>query len=74
MVWISRDIPARILCGAPLLPAYSLTLKFLSALTKLKSRLEHGAALRYNPQVEFKIQHVPAEHRQETFLHPYQGE
>jgi hypothetical protein len=62
MVWIPRDIAARNLCGAPLLTAYILTPIFPSALTKLKFRLEHGAALRYNPQVEFKIQHAPADY------------
>ena len=62
MVFIPHDIAARILSDTSLLPAYILTPISPEALTKLKSRLEHGAALRYNPQVEFKIQHAPADY------------
>lgn len=62
MVWIPRDVAARILCGAPILLAYILTPISPQALTNLKSRLADGAALRYNPQVEFIIQQAPADY------------
>ncbi|EED13757.1 conserved hypothetical protein [Talaromyces stipitatus ATCC 10500] len=62
MVWIPRDIAARYLAETTLLNAYILTPISSTALNKLKSRFEHGAALHYNPQVEFNIQHAPDEY------------
>ncbi|RAO72896.1 uncharacterized protein BHQ10_008908 [Talaromyces amestolkiae] len=62
MVWIPREVAARFACDEPLLLAYILTPISPQALSHLKSRLEHGAALRYNPQVEFLIQQAPADY------------
>ncbi|KAI1085020.1 hypothetical protein F5B20DRAFT_124600 [Whalleya microplaca] len=57
MVWIVPP-PADV----ARLNAYIVTPIADDALQRLKERFELGAALRYNPAVELKIQHAPAEY------------
>ncbi|KAH8892140.1 hypothetical protein GQ53DRAFT_781371 [Thozetella sp. PMI_491] len=70
MVYIPRELAASNLrpeCTCP--DAYIVTPISEGVLQNLKSRLEHGDALRFNPQVEFKIQLAPPDYIGKP--HPY---